>query len=78
MIVNMKKQRRNHLSYLLRMWQTGNEENAVWRALLENPFTRERHGFASLQDLFAFLQARVDDTASQKFETEGGEGGEES
>ncbi|MCP4539358.1 MAG: hypothetical protein GY832_19655 [Chloroflexi bacterium] len=56
----MAKQQRDHLSYLLRLWQTSGEGDAVWRALLENPFTGERHGFASLQDLFAFLQTRVD------------------
>ncbi|MCP4539362.1 MAG: hypothetical protein GY832_19675 [Chloroflexi bacterium] len=55
-----KQQQRDYLSYLLRLWQTGDDENVVWRALLENPFTEERHGFASLQDLFAFLQTRVD------------------
>ncbi len=74
----MVKQRRNHLSYLLRLWQTGDGENAVWRVLLENPFTGERHGFASPQDLFAFLEARVDNAASQIFETENGKEKEES
>ena len=74
----MKKQKqRDHLSYLLRMWRTGGEGDAVWRALLENPFTRERHGFASLEHLFTFLQDRVDNAACQMFETENGERGKE-
>ncbi len=72
----MTKRRRDHISYLLRLWQTDGKEGAAWRALLENPFTGDRHGFASLQDLFAFLEARVDSVTSQAFETEDGEGKE--
>jgi hypothetical protein len=51
--------RRDYVSYLLRLWQTGNEEKAVWRASLENPLTGERQGFASLDELIAFLKARI-------------------
>jgi len=57
----MKNRRKNYLSYLLRLWRTGSEENGVWLVSLNNPFTGERLGFASLQDLFAFLQSQVDD-----------------
>lgn len=42
-------------AYLLRLWQTGDDESASWRALLEDPRTGERHGFADLASLFAFL-----------------------
>lgn len=56
----MVERRRGYLSYLLRVWRTGSEGNAVWRASLENPFTGERQGFASLKNLFAFLQAQID------------------
>lgn len=53
-------------AYLLRLWQTGEGEMAVWRALLEDPRTGERRGFADLASLFAFLneacrEARPDD-----------------
>jgi hypothetical protein len=43
-------------AYLLRLWQTGEGESAVWRVLLEDPRTGERHGFADLDSFFAFLQ----------------------
>lgn len=42
-------------AYLLRLWQTGEDEAVVWRALLEDPRTGERHGFADLDSLCAFL-----------------------
>jgi len=69
----MAKRRRDYLSYLLRVWRTGSEGNAVWRVSLENPFTRERWGFASLKDLFAFLQVQTDDAASRKVERDDGD-----
>lgn len=56
----MTRQRRDYLSYLLRIWRTGNESDAVWRASIENPFNGERQAFASLQDLCAFLQIQID------------------
>ena len=55
----MPEQRR-YLAYLLRLWQTSDGERLVWRASLESPSTHERQGFASLQDLFDFLQAQAD------------------
>ena len=42
-------------AFLLRLWQTGEGEAAVWRVLLEDPRTGERHGFADLDSLSAFL-----------------------
>jgi hypothetical protein len=59
----MKGKPSNYLSYLLRLWGAGNGAESTWRASLENPMTGERHGFASLKDLFAFLQAQADDQA---------------
>lgn len=53
----MKDKPPNYLSYLVRLWGTG---KGAWRASLESPMTGERHGFASLKDLFAFLQAQAD------------------
>ena len=52
-----------YLSYLLRLWGAGKGAESTWRASLESPMTGERHGFASLKDLFAFLQAQADDPA---------------
>ncbi len=70
------KRPEHYLSYLLRLWQSGKDDAAIWRASLENPITGERQGFASLKDLFVFLEAQADSTASQTFEMEeSGEGG---
>jgi hypothetical protein len=41
---------------LLRLWQTKSRDAWVWRASLESPYTDERKSFASLADLFAFLE----------------------
>jgi len=46
---------RHYLAYMLRLWQTGSEEEPTWRASLESPHTGKRHSFASLDLLFAFL-----------------------
>ncbi|MBN1891134.1 MAG: hypothetical protein JW850_24265 [Thermoflexales bacterium] len=48
-----------YLSYLLRLWRSGPDEQAPWRASLECPLTGERQGFANLRDLFAFLESVV-------------------
>lgn len=56
-------ERREYLSYLLRLWRVG-KERAVWRASLESPHGGERIGFASLDALFAFLRGQTDDAAS--------------
>lgn len=42
-------------SYILRLWRTGEPQIAEWHASLEDTFTRERFGFSSLEELFAFL-----------------------
>jgi hypothetical protein len=64
--VNSSLETQRYRAYLLRLWQTGEDEAAVWRALLEDPRTGERHGFADLASLFAFLndtcrEAKQDD-----------------
>lgn len=51
----MVKEQRGYRSYLLRLWQIKYGEELVWRASLEDPFTGERRGFASLEALFDFL-----------------------
>jgi hypothetical protein len=50
---------RGYVSFLLRLWETNDQGESRWRASLERPRTGERHGFASLQDLFAFLEAQT-------------------
>ncbi len=50
---------RGYMAYLLRLWQVRGEDGMAWRASLESARTGERVGFASLQDLFAFLEQEV-------------------
>ena len=52
----MSEERRRSISYLLRLWQAEHEGTLVWRASLESAHTGERRGFASLAELYAFLQ----------------------
>ena len=59
MAVQEQPRQKRYQSYLLRLWQTSDEGEDVWRASLEAPGTGERHGFASLDDLFNFLQGQV-------------------
>jgi len=54
----MTKQPR-YLSYLLRLWQTSDGGEQVWRASLQTPGSGERRGFASLRELFSFLEAQT-------------------
>ena len=49
----------HYISYLLRLWQTKNGDERVWRASLESPHTGERKSFASLTDLFDFLEQKI-------------------
>jgi hypothetical protein len=50
-------------AYLLRLWQTGEDEAVAWRVLLEDPRTGERRGFADLDSLFAFLNEMCRDNS---------------
>jgi hypothetical protein len=52
----MSEKPRRYLSYLLRLWQANSGGELVWRASLENPHTGERHGFACLAELIAYLE----------------------
>ncbi len=42
-------------SYILRLWCTGEPLAGNWQASLEDPSTRARIGFSSLEQLFVFL-----------------------
>jgi hypothetical protein len=53
-------------SFLLRLWRES--EYGAWRASLENVITGERHGFPNLTSLFAFLQAKSQETAAHRRE----------
>jgi hypothetical protein len=59
----MMTERPGYLAYLLRLWRVNDEEGPVWRASLESPHTGERHGFANLELLFAFLEEKTAELA---------------
>jgi hypothetical protein len=42
-------------SYILRLWRVDGPQTPEWHASLEDPSTKERFGFSSLEHLFAFL-----------------------
>ncbi len=49
---------RPYRSYLLRLWCEAPDRR--WRASLHDPRTGKRFGFASLEQLFAFLMEQAD------------------
>ena len=53
-------------SYILRLWCAGEPPAADWYASLEDPFTRERYGFSSLEQLFAYLMEQSEGGAYQE------------
>ena len=48
-----------YLSYLLRLWRVEGGEQPVWRASLKSARGGEQVGFASLEELFEFLQKQT-------------------
>ncbi len=54
-----KQSTSQYQSYLLRLWRADKEK--TWRVMLEHVGSHERHGFADLEDLCAFLQKQMDD-----------------
>ena len=59
----MSKEKRRYISFLLRLWQAESKGDLVWRASLESSRTEERWGFASLDELFAFLRQQTAGTS---------------
>jgi hypothetical protein len=55
----MINQRSVQTLYLLRLWQAHSGERVVWRVSLEDVHTGERHGFAGLDRLRAFLEDQL-------------------
>jgi hypothetical protein len=58
--------RQRYLSYLLRLWQTSDGKETVWRASLQSPSSEERHGFASLEELMNFLEAQAEQPEDER------------
>jgi hypothetical protein len=51
-----EKPRSHYVSYLLRMWETTDGKQRVWRASLERPGTETRVGFVTLDELVVYLE----------------------
>lgn len=47
-------------SYLIRFWQEGDKGKTNWRFVLVGLIEGKQWGFASLEELLAFLRDRVD------------------
>ena len=62
----MTTEQRRYLAYMLRLWQVSSDGEPIWRASLESPHTGERHGFANLEMLFAFLEEQTGDQPKRK------------
>jgi hypothetical protein len=54
---------KQYRSYLLRLWCEAPDRR--WRASLEDPQTGKRIGFASLEQLFAFLMEQAEGDAKR-------------
>jgi hypothetical protein len=52
-------ERRDYLSYLLRLWRVEVKGQTVWRASLECPRTGEQLGFADLEALCRYLRVET-------------------
>ena len=55
--LNSVQQPGNYRAYLVRFWQDG--PNTSWRAFAKNVLTQNEHHFASLEELFVFLQSQA-------------------
>jgi len=58
-------------SYILRLWCAGEPQAAQWHASLEDPSTRERLGFSSLEQLFAFVMELSERNGGMSFRNSG-------
>ena len=52
---------KSYQAYLLRMWHIEDNDQAAWRATLEDPATRQVLGFNSLESLCEYLVKTKDE-----------------
>lgn len=50
------KRQGRYLSFLLRLWRENGGDRPFWRASLQRPQTERRLSFATMGDLFDFLE----------------------
>lgn len=55
--------KREYMAYLLRLWRE--KKDGAWRAMLENPNSGERAGFATLAELVTFLEGKTGETIQE-------------
>ena len=58
--------KKKYQSFLLRLWRDDVNGLQVWRISLEDPFSGERRGFASLEDLCAYLEMKMHEEKMNK------------
>jgi hypothetical protein len=63
---NTEAHESKYQSYLLRLWRVDSGAHSTWRASLDDPRTGKRLGFASLEQLFAFLMDETEGGASRR------------
>jgi len=64
------EERRDYLSYLLRLWRAGDGKRPTWRASLKSAHTGEQVSFANLEDLFHFLRIQTGTVPSADGDTQ--------
>jgi hypothetical protein len=57
------------LAYLLHLWPEEGEDPTVWRVSLQDLNTQSRRGFASLDELFAYLETLSTQNRASSIET---------
>ena len=71
------EKKKDYHSFMLRLWVDVANGERDWRISIENPSTRERRGFASLEDLCSFLKKMITENqnnAEKNFEPQTHEG----
>jgi hypothetical protein len=58
--VEVSRERREYLSYLLRLWPVEGGGQVVWRACLKSASSGEQVGFAGLEALFDYLRVETE------------------
>ena len=59
-MIQVVKKERPYRSYLLRMWVEVIDGEQAWRLSIEDPFTSERRGFATLDELCAYFERQME------------------
>ena len=55
-----------YMAYLLRLWLVQGRRKTIWRASLEDAQSGKCRNFASLEDLFTYLQGRTEAISDTK------------